>query len=264
MESFKEVFGLVSDYCKHEISSVAHDLWISCIEPVGFDGRVAKLYVRSEFQKNIIEQKYSALLNKAFEEVLGFPVTIQITCDEDKVDSEQAKKVLSTYTPEEVEKSAQGGDYEYTFSTFIVGPSNKFAHAASLAVAANPSGAYNPLFIYGGSGLGKTHLLYAICDEIQKNKPGTNIIYVKGEEFTNELIEAIWQQDHHRNSTTNTARPTCCWWTISSLSAARRAPRRSSSTPLRPSTHAGKTDCPDLRPAAQGDQNPGRAAAHPL
>ena len=191
MESFKEVFGLVSDYCKHEISSVAHDLWISCIEPVGFDGRVAKLYVRSEFQKNIIEQKYSALLNKAFEEVLGFPVTIQITCDEDKVDSEQAKKVLSTYTPEEVEKSAQGGDYEYTFSTFIVGPSNKFAHAASLAVAANPSGAYNPLFIYGGSGLGKTHLLHAICAEIRENKPGTNIIYVKGEEFTNELIEAI-------------------------------------------------------------------------
>lgn len=200
MESFKEVFGLVSDYCKNEISSVAHDLWISCIEPVGFDNGVAKLYVRSDFQKNIIEQKYSALLNRAFEEVLGFPVTIQITCDEDKVDPVAATKVLSAYSPEEVERSAQGGDYEYTFSTFIVGPSNKFAHAASLAVAANPSGAYNPLFIYGGSGLGKTHLLYAICAEIRQNKPQTNIIYVKGEEFTNELIEAIGNkttQDFH-------------------------------------------------------------------
>lgn len=68
-------------------------------------------------------------------------------------------------------KNSTGGDYEYTFSTFIVGPSNKFAHAASLAVATNPAGAYNPLFIYGGSGLGKTHLLYAISNEIKKTIP---------------------------------------------------------------------------------------------
>ncbi|MBQ2792550.1 MAG: chromosomal replication initiator protein DnaA, partial [Oscillospiraceae bacterium] len=82
-------------------------------------------------------------------------------------------------------------DYEYTFGTFIVGPSNKFAHAASLAVATNPAGTYNPLFIYGGSGLGKTHLLCAIAAEIKKNDPVADIIYIKGEDFTNELIEAI-------------------------------------------------------------------------
>ena len=87
-------------------------------------------------------------------------------------------------------------DYEFTFDTFIVGSSNKFAHAASLAVATNPGRAYNPLFIYGNSGLGKTHLLYAIRNEIQKNDPKKKIIYVKGEDFTNELVEALMKKSN--------------------------------------------------------------------
>ena len=80
---------------------------------------------------------------------------------------------------------------EYTFDNFIVGSSNKFAHAACVSVAQNPAHSYNPLFIYGPSGLGKTHLLYAITHEIHKNHPDYNIIYVKGEEFTNQMIESI-------------------------------------------------------------------------
>ena len=90
-----------------------------------------------------------------------------------------------------------GEDYEYTFDTFIVGSSNKFAHAASMAVATKPAVLYNPLFIYGNSGLGKTHLLYAIENEIQKRHPEMNIIYIKGEEFTNQIVDAI------KNDTTN-------------------------------------------------------------
>lgn len=89
-----------------------------------------------------------------------------------------------------------GGNYEFTFENFIVGSTNKFAHAAAQAVAANPSGAYNPLFIWGGSGLGKTHLLGAIQFEIHKNFPDYNIVYVDGEKFTNEIISAI-----HDNTT---------------------------------------------------------------
>ena len=81
--------------------------------------------------------------------------------------------------------------YEYTFDTFIVGSSNKFAHAACLAVATNPANAYNPLFLYGNSGLGKTHLLYAIGNEIKKNSPEKTICYIKGDDFTNELIESL-------------------------------------------------------------------------
>lgn len=199
MESFQEVFSLVSEYCKGEISQVAHSLWINAIEPVKLEGDIAYLCVHSDFKKKIVEEKYMDLLRHAFETVMGFSVDIVIQSDESSAkpyaspasSGEDPLESLQKYSKEELDKNSAGGDYEYTFSTFIVGPSNKFAHAASMAVATNPAGAYNPLFIYGGSGLGKTHLLYAICNEIKKNKSSTNTIYVKGEEFTNELIESI-------------------------------------------------------------------------
>lgn len=88
-------------------------------------------------------------------------------------------------------QSPDSSSYEYTFDTFIVGSSNKFAHAACLAVATNPSHAYNPLFLYGNSGLGKTHLLYAIGNEIKKNDPSKVICYIKGDDFTVELVESL-------------------------------------------------------------------------
>lgn len=205
MESFRELLQMVKEYCRDskEIPEVAYKLWIYDIEPVSFDGNTAVLYVKAEFKKKIIEEKYVKLLSSAFESVLGFPVKIEIHCEapgqaskgtlliHSDLDLAGANILLSEYSQEEVEQSSQGGEYEYTFSTFIVGSSNKFAHAACHAVAQNPANAYNPLFIYGGSGLGKTHLLYAISSEIKENRPDTNVIYVKGEEFTNELIDAI-------------------------------------------------------------------------
>lgn len=192
MESFREVFALVSEYCKKEISQVAHSLWIKDIEPVKLEGSTAYLAVRSEFKQKILEEKYYDLLTRAFEEVMGFPVDLVITSLEPtKAQAEEAVEKLANCSPEEVEKTTAGGDYEYTFSTFIVGPSNKFAHAASLAVATNPAGAYNPLFIYGGSGLGKTHLLYAIANELRRHNPNLKVVYIKGDQFTNELIDAL-------------------------------------------------------------------------
>lgn len=188
MESFNDVFNLVSDYCKNEISEVAHTAWIKGITPVKFEDSTAFLAVNSNFKKEIIETKYRPLLTRAFAEMLGFEVEIKILTEDDR----PAQTLPNAYRPPENEKS-EGvlGAYEYTFSTFIVGSSNKFAHAASIAVATNPASAYNPLFIYGGSGLGKTHLMHAICAEILTDKPDFHCIFVKGEEFTNELIEAI-------------------------------------------------------------------------
>ena len=197
MESFNEVFDLVRDFCKGKMSAVAYDMWIKDIQPEKMDGTTARLSVSSGFKRNIVLEKYSALLSQAFEQVMGFPVEIVVDSQEaTKDEARLAAEKLAHSSPEELEKTTAGGDYDYTFSTFIVGQSNKFAHAASLAVASNPAGAYNPLFIYGGSGLGKTHLLRAICAEVIKNSPSFNIIYVKGEDFTNELIDAI------RNETT--------------------------------------------------------------
>ena len=208
MESFKELFQMVKDYTRQyvmdskELSEIAYQVWIKSLEPVSFDGNTAVLYIKAEFMKKIVEEKYLGLLHQAFEAVVGFPVKIEILCETSEkgerkdftpasVQTSAPSPVLPSYSQEEIDMNSQGGEYEYTFSTFIVGSSNKFAQAACRAVAQNPGNAYNPLFIYGGSGLGKTHLLYAIASEIKESRPKTNVIHVKGEEFTNELIAAI-------------------------------------------------------------------------
>ena len=182
MSSFDEVFAAVKEYCKERLVLATYNLFIDGIEPVSFEGSVATLSVRSDFVKGIVETRYKDLLREAFKELLGFDIDVELTIP---APVEQA--------PAEV---PGGGNYEFTFENFIVGSTNKFAHAAAQAVAANPSGAYNPLFIWGGSGLGKTHLLGAIQFEIHKNFPDYNIVYVDGEKFTNEIISAI-----HDNTT---------------------------------------------------------------
>ncbi|SDN68206.1 chromosomal replication initiator protein DnaA [Acetanaerobacterium elongatum] len=191
MESFDEVFQMVSDYCKNDLSETAHKIWIRCIEPVGFENNTATLYVKSDFQKKIIDQKYLRLIKQGFNEILGFEVDINLITDSDRNQNAPSSQAAQSLLPPDLGTASGAGEYEYTFETFIVGHGNKFAHAASVAVATKPSGAYNPLFIYGESGLGKTHLLYAILNEIRKSFSNKCIIYVKGEEFTNELIAAI-------------------------------------------------------------------------
>ncbi|MDR1260739.1 MAG: chromosomal replication initiator protein DnaA [Oscillospiraceae bacterium] len=195
MTDLNAVFVKVCEHCKKQISSVGYNLWISMIRPIDMNNETVKLHVNSSFQKKVILDKYSTLLHSAFETVLGFPVKIEIENTAENSENKPKVKDLSFSNQllqvEEEKQEAVINKYGYCFSNFVVGTSNKFAHAASLAVAANPSGAYNPLFIYGASGLGKTHLLCAICHEMTQNNPKLNILYAKGEEFTNELIEAI-------------------------------------------------------------------------
>ena len=187
MDSFNEAWDLVCEYCKANITEVAYKTWISKIEPVTLDFAEGKavLMVPGDFHRQTLIRGYMQLLNNAFESVFGTGIEIVFTVPEE---IEQNEKELN--------ESMINADYEFTFDTFIVGSSNKFAHAASLAVATNPVRAYNPLFIYGNSGLGKTHLLYAIRNEIQKNDPKKKIIYVKGEDFTNELVEALMKKSN--------------------------------------------------------------------
>lgn len=185
MESFAELFQYVLEICRGKISDVAFSLWLKDIIPVHLDESTAYLKVNSEFKMNIVKEKYTSILKAAFTEVLGFEVEVDITCDAPAAETPASSPVIAP------QNNPASGEYAYTFDTFIVGPSNKFAHAASVAVAANPANAYNPLFIYGASGLGKTHLLHAICTDIKKNRSDYNIIYVKGDEFANEMITSI-------------------------------------------------------------------------
>ena len=190
MDSFEEIYSLVSDYCKTQMTEVAFNLWIKDIIPIKLTSEYVRLGVNSEFKQNIVSEKYKELLSRGFERVLGFPVEVRIEC----VVPEEMKPREEYIKPEPPEMVIPSGDYEFTFDTFIVGSSNKFAHAAAMAVATSDARNFNPLFIHGDSGLGKTHLLFAIMNEVKRRRPDAIVEYVKGEEFTNELISAIRSQ----------------------------------------------------------------------
>lgn len=180
MEHFDEAWSVICDYCRRQMTDVAYNTWISKIEPVNmdFDKRQATLLVPNDFHRQTLERCYKILLKESFNAVFDTPIDINFIIPSEEPEQEENDEITDN-------------GYEYTFDTFIVGNSNKFAHAACLAVAQNPSKAYNPLFLYGNSGLGKTHLLYAIGNEIKKNDTSKSICYVKGDDFTNELIESL-------------------------------------------------------------------------
>lgn len=179
MDSFDEIWALVKEEIRCSVAEVAYNVWLSPLEFVSFKNDTVYLSI-SDFKKKIIVDKFSLVVNTAFENVLGFPVTVEYVVPGDLIKNDT-----------EGDGKKSDPDYDYTFENFITGPSNKFAHAAAINVAANPGKAYNPLFIYGHSGLGKTHLLMAIMNEIKQNNPNADIIYTSGELFTNELVYYI-------------------------------------------------------------------------
>lgn len=192
METIKEVWSGILQYLHDldDISEIAYNVWITCIEPVTIENGEVVVQVHSDFQKNIIQETYADKLKNAFEAVLGIPLGLKILSQEEKNSSVDTANPIPVPIDGNLYDGSDGAQ-EFSFDNFVVGSSNKFAHAASQAVASKPAGYYNPLFIYGGAGLGKTHLLYAICNEIHKNNPQAQILYTKGEYMTNELVEAI-------------------------------------------------------------------------
>lgn len=205
-----QVFSLVKECCRQEINEIAYNCWIKPLEPYRMDDDTAILLVKESYAKKIIEKNYVPRLKDVFSRVFGFDVDVKIICEEDITpdldllrdikngsESGQSDTSLEKYLTrpenmEELKKTYEKANYEFTFDTFIVGSSNEFAYAACKAVAqVQKNKVYNPLFIYGPSGLGKTHLLMAISHEISQNSPNTKIVYVSSETFTNEFITAI-------------------------------------------------------------------------
>lgn len=182
MDSFIEIWESIKEYLKNSVTQVAYNVWLNPLEFVSFKNDTLTLST-SEFKRGIIIDKFSSLIEKACEETIGFPVQLEFVI---------AGGAGEPFKPQEAKKQAKSSnDYNYTFDNFIIGPSNRFAHAAAVNVATNPGKAYNPLFIYGHSGLGKTHLLSAIMNNIKENNPDADIIYTSGEHFTNELINCL-------------------------------------------------------------------------
>ena len=181
MNGPNDILKMALTHMERTISPVTLSAWFDDAEVVSLNGDKLILRASGQFKREIIEQRFLQPLSDAMNELLGGPIQIHIIVGDEKVDT-------STLV-------GLSFDDEYTFEHFIVGSSNKFAHAAAIAVANNPAENYNPLFIYGQSGLGKTHLLHAIGNVIHQNHPDFRIIYVKGEDFTNELVTAIQSGD---------------------------------------------------------------------
>ncbi len=184
---------------KEEFSETTVGLWFGSATIGSLDGDSVTIVAEDDFKKSIIEKKYLPVLERMFEELLGFKVEVRVDSATGDSDARSEERLFVTSAPPArpdpaaQEKPAAGPNLrsEYTFDNFVVGSSNQLAQAAAYAVAQHPAELYNPLFLFGPSGLGKTHLLFAIMNEVRKLHPNFNILYVTSEEFTNELIDAL-------------------------------------------------------------------------
>ena len=188
IEKWNEILNTVKT--EHEISDVSFDKWMRPLEVFGIvDNKLYILVPSEQMALSYISKKYYLPLKVAIAEITGIEYEIEFILPE------QAKKLHTTKAPK-TPSAPVGSDNSnlnpnYTFETFVVGNNNRFAQSAALAVAESPGEAYNPLYIYGGPGLGKTHLMHSIGHFILEQKPDTKVIYVTSEEFTNEVIESI-------------------------------------------------------------------------
>ena len=185
-DNINDIWSAVTAQLRDEMSGVAFDTWIMPIVPIGITGTEIRLKVPGGLQKgslgkSMITTKYRSLIESSLRSVTGKDLSLDVCFDE-------AGGSNQTGDPITYEGMLNN---KYTFENFIVGNNNNLAQAASLAVAENPAGKYNPLFIYGGSGLGKTHLLQAIGNYYLTHNPGKKVLYTTSEKFTYELVNAI-------------------------------------------------------------------------
>ena len=181
MNSVADVWARVLEILEKDLTAVAVSTWFDDCEALELQENKLVLYTPSDFKKTIIEGRFAAPICDALKSIFACEFEVEILGEGE----------YAAYKREPVKANTLLDKEDFTFERFVVGNSNKFAHAAAMAVAEGETKNFNPLFIYGESGLGKTHLLYAIRHAIQKKHPEYNIVYVKGDDFTNELIAAI-------------------------------------------------------------------------
>ena len=181
MYSSAYVWAKVLSYIEERLGAVTISAWLDDAEVVELNENNLILYSPSDFRREIIRRRCTDLIQDALKEIFNSDAKLLVYGDEEM----NARKAKG--------KNPTSMDFnpQFTFDNFVVGPSNRFAHSAAIAVSKTPGQVYNPLFIYGPPGVGKTHLLYAIANGIRKENPNANIVYIKGDQFTNELIDAI-------------------------------------------------------------------------
>lgn len=194
---FKNLWDQALNIVKGEMSEISFNTWIKGCEPISLSDNLLKLKVPNSFTKGILDKRYKSFLIKGLKIVTSKNYDIEFLLESDleklsSLEETKEKELPSTKTSLIInDEMPTSLNPKYTFESFVIGNSNRFAHAASLAVAESPAKAYNPLFIYGGVGLGKTHLMHAIGHYILEQNPKSKVVYVSSEKFTNELINAI-------------------------------------------------------------------------
>lgn len=196
--NLESIWNNTLNLIKVELTEVSFNTWLKTIEPISISEDSIILAAPNEFTKGILEGRYLNLIKNAVQQITNENFEIQFI-----IPGEEVPINIGQTSPIENNDNTMRGllNPKYTFDTFVIGNSNRFAHAASLAVAEAPAQAYNPLFIYGGVGLGKTHLMHAIGHYILNQNPKSKVVYVSSEKFTNELINSIRddRNDEFRN-----------------------------------------------------------------
>lgn len=190
----QELWDQVLAKIKTKLSKPSFDTWLKSTKATMYDGSTLMINAPNTFSKDWLESRYKSMIKQTVEELFGQTVEVQVvTNDEGHIDTQPEKKKAAAPTPLRDNRitTVQMLNPKYTFDTFVIGAGNRFAHAASLAIAEAPAKAYNPLFLYGGVGLGKTHLMHAIGHYILEHHPRTKVLYISSEKFTNEFINAI-------------------------------------------------------------------------
>ena len=181
MYSSAYVWAKVLSRVEEQLGAITVSAWFDDAEVVELNEEHLILYSASDFRREIIRRRCTDYIQDALKEIFNSDAKL-IVFDQQE---------LATYQSRGKQKTTMDFNPQFSFDNFVVGPSNRFAHGAAIAVTNNPGQVYNPLFIYGPAGVGKTHLLYAIANGIRKVNPNANIVYIKGDQFTNELIDAI-------------------------------------------------------------------------
>ena len=181
MYSSAYVWAKILNYMEDQLTAVTVSAWFDDAEVVELNEEHLIIYSSSDFRREIIRRRCTGYIHDALKEIFNSDAKLVVFGD----------KELEAYRSKGKSKPTMDFNPQFSFENFVVGPSNRFANGAAIAVTNNPGYVYNPLFIYGPAGVGKTHLLYAIANGIRKANPNVNIVYIKGDQFTNELITAI-------------------------------------------------------------------------
>ncbi|EST10450.1 chromosomal replication initiator protein DnaA [Sporolactobacillus laevolacticus] len=213
MNNLQEIWKQTLDIIKKKLSKPSFETWLKETRAQSINGQMMIVSVPNEFSRDWLEEHYAKLISDILYEITGSRYHVQFVipsknADNDAAISNKGKSDGMNFNPQDVRGGNYGGmnqrnqhrvdelnnsmlNSKNTFETFVIGSGNRFAHAASLAVAEAPAKAYNPLFIYGGVGLGKTHLMHAIGHYVIEHNPSARVVYLSSEKFTNEFINSI-------------------------------------------------------------------------